>query len=155
MKLQGTHMSDNTQNIDLNLDKKKSKNKQNAMQGIEVLEFPNRTLPKLIEELLDKNIPVHLSKNGYYVGGFYGLNSENEHKGFAFAQDTNEANTLVFLDNKGHKHIIRSFEDLVKFHNHVWGIYFKISDSFKKPDNLWFGYMLQYGVLSITPGSIK
>lgn len=136
-------------------EKKKAKKKEEALQGIEVLEFPNRTLPKLLEELLEKDIPVHLSKNGYYVGGFYGLNSETNHKGFAFAQDTNEANTLVFFDNKGHKHIVRTFEDLVKFHNHVWGIYFKLSNDFKKPDNLWFGYMLQYGVLSITPGSFK
>lgn len=134
---------------------KKNKKKQEGLLGIEVLEFPNRTLPKLIEELLEKNIPVRLSKNGYYVAGFYGLNSDNENKGLAFCQDTNEANTLVFFDNKGHKHVVKNFEDLVKFNNVVWGNFFKLSEDFKKPDNLWFMYMLQYGVLSITPGNVK
>lgn len=134
---------------------KKAKKKVDALQGIEVLEFPNRTLPNLIEELLEKNIPVTLSKNGYYVGGFYALNADNGHKGYAFAQDTSEANTLVFYDNKGHKHIVKSFEDLVKFHSVVWSNFFKISDDFRKPDNLWFMYMLQYDVVSITPGATK
>lgn len=128
-----------------NVDKKKpAKKKENLASQIEVLDFPNRTLPKLIEELLEKNIPVNLSKNGYYIGGFYGLNSDNQHLGFALAQDTVEANTLVFYDNKNNKHIIKSFEDLVKFNNVIWGVYFKLSEKYKKPDSLWFSYMLQY-----------
>lgn len=150
-------MQENTFNDNNTLteqDKKKPK-KKNDLDGIEVLDFPNRTLPKIIETALELNIPIQLSKNGYYIGGFYGLNSDNSFKGFAFGQDTNEANTLVFYDNKNNKHLVKSFEDLVKFHNHIWGIYFKLSDSFKKPDNLWFGHMLQYGVLNITPGAVK
>lgn len=132
--------------------KKEKAKKKDELGGLEVLQFPNRTLPALIEELLEKNFPVRLAKDGYYVGGFYGLNSETDNKGFAFAQDTSEANTLVFYDSKNHKHVIKTFEDLVKFHNHVWGLFYKVAKEYQKPDTGWFSYMLEYGVLSITPG---
>jgi hypothetical protein len=134
-------------------DKKKEKaKKKDDLGGLEVLQFPNRTLPAIIEELLEKDFPVRLAKDGYYVGGFYGLNAETGNKGFAFGQDTSEANTLVFYDSKNHKHVIKSFEDLVKFHNHVWGLFYKTAKEYQKPDTSWFSYMLEYGVLSITPG---
>lgn len=131
---------------------KKKKAKEDALANVQILNEPNRKLPKIIEELLQKDVPVVLAKNGYYVGGFYGLNQEIGKAGFAFAQETSEFDTLVFVDNKNHKHLVKSFEDLVKFNNHVWSIYFKLSEDYRKPDTLWFGYMLQYGVLSITPG---
>lgn len=114
----------------------------------------SRILPSLIEELLEKNIPVRLTKKGYLVGGFYGL-GDSENKGFATAQETTKDNTLVFFDNKGREHVINSFEDLVKFHNFIWGAFFKVSEDYRKPDIMWFQYMLQYGVVSITPGNVK
>ena len=95
-----------------------------------------------------------MTKKGYLVGGFYGL-GDSEYKGFATAQETTKDNTLVFFDNKGREHIIQSFEDLVKFHNFIWGVFFKVSEDYKKPDIMWFQYMLQYGVVSITPGNVK
>lgn len=119
-----------------------------------LLDKPSRILPSIIEEILEKNIPVRLTKKGYLVGGFYGL-GDSENKGFATAQETTKDNTLVFFDNKGREHVIQSFEDLVKFHNFIWGVFFKVSEDYKKPDIMWFQYMLQYGVVSITPGNVK
>lgn len=128
----------------------KAKPKKRGL-GVDVLAKPNRILPNIIEELLEKEIPVTLAKDGYYVGGFYGLNENIDKKGFAFAQETSEENTLLFVDSRNNKHLVRDFEDMVRFNNHVWGLFFK-SEEYKKPDTLWFGYMLEHGVLNITPG---
>lgn len=135
--------------------KKMKKTKDDPFQNITILNEPNRKLPKVIEEALANDIPVRLSKNGYYIAGFYGLNSDTDNAGFAFAQETSEPDALVFYDSKNHRHLVKTFEDLVKFHNHVWGLFFKVSEEYKKPDILWFGFMLQYGVLNIMPGSVK
>lgn len=136
-------------------EKKTRKQKEDVFSNIQILEQPHRKLPKLIEEVLKHNIPVRLSSNGYYIGGFYGLNADKDNSGFAFAQETSEPEALVFYDNKNGKHLIKNFEDLVKFNNHVWGAFFKLSEEYRKPEILWFGFLLQYGVLSITPGSNK
>lgn len=136
------------------VDKSPKKKKEDPLNGVTILEKPSRKLPRLVEELLEKNIPVRLSKKGYLVGGFYGL-GESENKGFASFQETTKDNTLLFFDNKGREHIIESFEDLVKFNNFIWGVFFRLSEDYKKPDFLWFQYMLQHGVLSITPGNVK
>jgi hypothetical protein len=148
--------SENTNINDINKDLSKNKKKKEDSKtiGLEVLELPKRKLPALVEELLQKDIPIRITKKGYLVGGFYGL-GDNDNKGFVTVQETNDVNTLVFFDNKGHKHPIKNFDDLVKFHNFIWGTYFKLSEDYKKPDSLWFGYMLQHGVLSITPGNIR
>lgn len=139
---------------DTSVDKTTKKKKEDPLHGITILEKPSRKLPALVEELLEKNIPVRLTKKGYLVGGFYGL-GDNDNKGFASFQETDKANTLVFFDNKGREHVVESFEDVVKFNNFVWGVFFKLSEDYKKPDLLWFQYMLQYGVLSITPGNVR
>ena len=139
---------------DSSVEKTPKKKKEDPLNGVTVLEQPSRKLPQLVEELLEKNIPVRLTKKGYLVGGFYGL-GDGDNKGFASLQETNKENTLVFFDNKGREHVVESFEDLVKFNNFVWGVFFKLSEDYKKPDFLWFQYMLQYGVLSITPGNVK
>lgn len=136
------------------VDKTPKKKKEDHLNGLNVLDTPSRKLPVLVEELLEKNISIRLTKKGYLVGGFYGL-GEGENKGFASFQETNKPNTLVFFDNKGREHIVESFEDLVKFNNFIWGVFFKLSEDYKKPDLLWFQYMLQHGVLSITPGNVK
>jgi hypothetical protein len=152
----GKNMSDlinenqNEQKEIENLEEKKSKKKDSL---IEALETPKRLLPSLVNELLNLNIPVRLSSKGYLIGGFYGL-GDNDNKGFALALENSNFEHLVLLDNKGHKHLIKSFEDLVKFNNFIWGVFFK-QDEFKKPDALWFKYMLELGVLNITPGSFK
>lgn len=139
---------------DTSVEKTPKKKKEDPLHGVTILEKPSRKLPALVEDLLEKNIPVRLTKKGYLVGGFYGL-GDNDNKGFASFQETDKANTLVFFDNKGREHVVESFEDLVKFNNFVWGVFFKLSEDYKKPDLLWFQYMLQYGVLSITPGNVK
>lgn len=129
--------------------KKAKKPKEES--GLKIVDNPVRQLPAIINELLEKNFSIILSKNGYYVEGFYGLNHDGK-TGFAFGQETNEPNTLIFFDSKGHKHVIKNFEDLVKFNSHVWAVFYKLSDEYKKPNTKWFGYMLELGALNITPG---
>lgn len=129
---------------------KKPKKKDNDLNGLTINETPNRGLPSLVKEILDKNIKVILTKNGYYLSGFYGLNKDKE-SGYIFFQETNEPESLVFYDAKNTKHIVRSFKDVVNLNAIVWGYFFKISEDYKKPDQEWFPYMLEYGVLNITP----
>lgn len=136
---------------EINQEQNKKKSKDN-LDGI-ILDTPQRVLPDLINEILDKKFSVRLTNKGYLISGFYGL-GDDENKGFASVQETNTG-SLIFFDNKGHKHLITNFEDVVKFHNYIWGVFFKISDEYKKPDINWFPYMLQYGVLNITPGTVK
>lgn len=146
------NISNNTSEV--SVDKVTRKKKEDALHGVTILNKPSRKLPPLVEELLEKNIPIRLTKKGYLVGGFYGL-GDNDNKGFAFFQETDKTNTLVFFDNRGREHVVNSFEDLVKFNNFVWGVFFRLSEDYKKPDLLWFQYMLQHGVLSITPGNVR
>lgn len=144
----------NIPSSDTNVEVKKpaKKSKDNEFSNIKIVDSPVRQLPKLINELLEKNFTILLTKNGYYVEGFYGINANEGKIGYAFGQETSEANVLVFFDSKGHKHLIKSFEDLVKFNSHVWGIFYKVAEEFKKPNAKWFSYMLELGALNITPG---
>lgn len=132
-------------------DKKKVKKSKDGEFNLKVVDAPVRQLPTIINEVLDKGFSVILSKNGYYVEGFYGLNHDGKF-GYAFGQETTEPNTLVFYDAKGHKHPVKSFEDLVKFNSQIWGVFYKVSEEFKKPNQKWFGFMLELGALNITPG---
>src|SRR5579875_3321735 len=88
-----------------NEEKKKVK-KPKEENGLKIVDNPVRQLPAIVNELLEKNFSVILSKSGYYVEGFYGLNHDGK-LGFAFGQETNEPNTLIFYDSKGHKHVIK------------------------------------------------
>lgn len=142
------------QNLDTNInnsnvEKPKAKKTTNTIKAIEK---PNRQLPKLIQSILDKNFLVLMNSNGYYVEGFYGLKNTDAPIGYIYCQETTEEGTLVFLDLKGHKHYVKSFEELVSLNSVVWGQFFKQSDEFKKPNAKWFGFMLELGVLNITPG---
>jgi hypothetical protein len=137
-----------------NSDKKKpgrkSKNEMHNLGNVQVLEHPNRTLPKLIEEVLEKGFQVQLSSNGYYIGGFYGINPRTDKEGFAFAQDTSEANALAFEDGKGYKHLIKNFEELVHFHSLVWSQFYK-ETAYRKADPRWLQYLLEMNAASISP----
>lgn len=127
---------------------RKSKNEMNSLGKAQILELPNRTLPKLIEELLGKGFQVMLSSDGYYVGGFYGINAKIDKTGFVFVQDTTEANTLAFEDSKGYKHPITSFEELVHFHSLVWSQFYK---DYPKADMKWLPHMLELNAANISP----
>ena len=144
------------ENMVNNIDKKKpgrkSKVEMTNLGDVQILEYPNRTLPKLIEELLEKEFIVLLSADGYYVSGFYGLNPKSENFGFAFAQDTTETNALAFEDAKGYKHLVRNFTELVHFHSLVWSQFYK-EDEYKKPNAKWLSHMLELGAVNITPGA--
>lgn len=118
--------------------------------AIKIVDTPNRVLPGIIQEALNKNFSVLLNKKGYFIEGFYGIKHESGVPGFIFAQETTENNTLVFFDAKGHKHYIKDFNELVSLNSFVWGQFYK-SEEFKKPNAKWFGYMLELGVLNITP----
>lgn len=140
------------ENMVNNNDKKKpgrkSKNEMNSLGNAQVLELPNRQLPRLIEELLGKGFQVMLSKDGYFIGGFYGINAKINKTGFVFAQDTTDDNILAFEDAKGYKHPIRNFEELVRFHSLVWSQFYK---EYPRADMQWLGYMLELNAANISP----
>lgn len=118
---------------------------------LKIIDKPVRNLPKLIGELLNKNFSVVLTQNGYYIEGFYGIQQNESFKGYIFAQETTEDGTLAFFDAKGHKHYIKTFEELASLNSIVWGQFYKTTDEYKKPNAKWFGFMLELGVLNITP----
>ncbi len=144
---QNLEQNNNNTNTDM-VEKSKPKKTTNV---IKVSEKPNRHLPKLIQSVLDKNFLVVMNSSGYYIEGFYGLKHSDAPIGYIFCQETTEEGTMLFLDAKGHKHYVKSFEELASLNSIVWGQFFKQSDEYKKPNAKWFGFMLELGVLNITP----
>lgn len=138
-------------NITENSIDEKKKTKKDALSGLDILEKPARKIPAIIEETLSNNIAVELASNGYYISGFYGLNSDKGKTGYVFIQETSDPESLVAYDNKGTKHLLKNFEDLVRFNNQVWATFFKVSEDYRKPDMKWFPFLLQYDALNITP----
>ncbi len=133
-------------------EKAEQKKVKKAEVSLKTIDKPVRQLPKIINELIEKNFSIVLNQKGYFVEGFYGISNETSFTGYIFAQETSEPNTLVFFDAKGHKHYIKSFDELVALNSVVWGQFYKVSDAYKKPNAKWFSYMLESGVLNITPG---
>lgn len=132
-----------------NMESEKLKVKK-AIPTVKIPEKTNRQLPKLIQSVLEKNFLVLMSASGYYIEGFYGLQNGEAPLGYIYCQETTESDTLLFIDAKGHKHYVKSFEELVSLNSIVWGQFFKQSE-FKKPNAKWFGFMLELGALNITP----
>lgn len=132
--------------------KKPKKNKESEFQGVSIIDQPTRSLPKLVNELINKNFTIHLTKNGYYIPGFYGLNRCGD-TGYAFFQETTDPELLAFYDAKGNKVPVRSFTDLVSFNANIWGYFYKTNEDYKKPDPQWFPYMMELNILNITPPS--
>ena len=142
-------MSDD--NIDKKKPNRKSKVDVSNLGDVKLLDTPSRKLPKLIEELLEKDFTVILSSDGYYISGFYGISTQPDKLGFALAQDTSEVNALALEDSRGYKHLVRNFTELVHFHSLVWSQFFK-DDNYKKPNPQWLPHMLELGAVNITPG---
>lgn len=130
---------------------RKPKGENDNLGDAQVLDYPNRTLPKLLEEVIEKDFVVVLGKDGYYIEGFYGLNPNMLNGGYVLAQDTTIANALALTDSKGNRHLVKTFEELVFFHSMVWGSFFKSSAEYKKPNPKWFPFLLEYGALNISP----
>ena len=55
--------------------------------AIKIVDTPNRVLPSIIQEALNKNFSVLLNKKGYFIEGFYGIKHEDGVPGFIFAQE--------------------------------------------------------------------
>lgn len=129
---------------------RKSKNEMSNLGDIQVLEQPKRVLPKLIEEVLLKGFSVQLSSNGYYIGGFYGINAKTDKLGFVFAQDTSDSTALAFEDAKGYKHLVHSFEELVHLHSYIWSQFYK-EEEYRRANPQWLQYLLEMNAASISP----
>lgn len=141
-------------NTELNQDnnQKNKAKKSKETDAIKVLDQPKVQLPKVLQECVDNGFKVFLTKEGYYVSGFYGINSHlGTLTGYIFAQDTNEEDTMVFYDHKLHKHFIKTFTDLVILHSLVWSYFYKNNENYKKPDLNWFPYLLEHNALNISP----
>lgn len=130
---------DENENTDAGEGKAKSE-KSTRKTKTQVKDKPNRSLPKLIEELLNKNIKVGLSKNGYLVYGFYGLNDD----GYAeLLESKDNKDILVSYDNRKKEHVIQTFEDLVRFNGLIWKVYKKQKEH-RQDLLIWLNYLVEY-----------
>lgn len=134
--------------------KESAKDEDKKEKSLKLLGSNNRVIPTLIEDLLAKNIPVILDKEGYLVGGFYGAEVEGRKDigvGFVMLKDADQEGTFIAFDYKGKKHPIHTFHDLVVLNNNVWRGFYKQAE-YRRAHPLWFDFMYEYGVLEIVPG---
>jgi hypothetical protein len=136
------------------VDKNDKKDDDKKEKSLKLLGSNNRVIPTLIEDLLSKNIPVILDKEGYLVGGFYGAEVEGRKDigvGFVMLKDADQDGTFIAFDHKGKKHPVHGFHDLVVLNNNVWRGFYKQAE-YRRAHPLWFDFMYEYGVLEIVPG---
>ena len=136
--------------------KKTNTKKANAKKLIASNTASTRILPNLIDELINYDIDVRVTKDGYSVGGFYGLNND----GFAVLKeidfteselDQNQyENALIAIDNKNKSHLIGNFDDLIKFHLLIWKNYFKQKE-YMVLNSKWYPFVINSPYISITP----
>ena len=136
--------------------KKTNTKKVNAKKLIASNTASTRILPNLIDELINYDIDVRVTKDGYSVGGFYGLNND----GFAVLKeidfteselDQNQyENALIAIDNKNKSHLIGNFDDLIKFHLLIWKNYFKQKE-YMVLNSKWYPFVINSPYISITP----
>lgn len=116
---------------------------------------PTRLLPILIEDLVKKGFPVQISENNYLIGGFYGLNDT----GFATLSEIDlkesglndtDNDSMIAFDGKNKPHLIRTFDDLMKFNLMIWKQYYK-QPEFSCLDSHWYPFVIQSPYISITP----
>lgn len=120
-------------------------------EKVKISKTPNRLLPPLIELIMEKGISVKLTKEGYLIGGFYGLNN-----GYLqlFEQDStstiSNVDALIAMDNRKKMHVINHFDDLIKMNLTIWKVYSKEKE-FKHLDNEWYPHIIGSEFISITP----
>ena len=135
---------------------KKTNKKTNAKKLIASNTASTRILPVLIDELVNHGFDVRVTKDGYAVGGFYGLNDD----GFAILKEVNfteseldknqYGNALIAIDNKNKSHLISNFDDLIKFHLVIWKNYFKQKE-YMVLNSKWYPFVISSPYISITP----
>lgn len=135
---------------------KKTNKKVNAKKLIASNTASTRILPVLVDELINHGFDVRVTKDGYAVGGFYGLNDD----GFAVLKevdfteselDKNQyENALIAIDNKNKSHLISNFDDLIKFHLVIWKSYFKQKE-YMVLNSKWYPFVINSPYISITP----
>ena len=135
---------------------KKTNKKANAKKLIASNTASTRILPVLIDELVNHGFDVRVTKDGYAVGGFYGLNDD----GFAILKEVNFTeseldknqyeNALIAIDNKNKSHLISNFDDLIKFHLIIWKHYFKQKE-YMVLNSKWYPFVINSPYISITP----
>ena len=87
-----------------------------------------RSIPKIIEDVVDRGIKVYLTKNGYEIEGFYKAgNIKIEIKN----------NVLHALDKKEKATVINSFDDLVRLNYDWWKRSRDKSTEFINPGKEW------------------
>lgn len=108
-----------------------------------VLDVPQRVIPTLIEEIISKGIIVTLEPTGYGIGGFYEM-------GQVLLQHTDKEDTFAVTDNKGKKHFIKNFNDLLIFHKEIWKAFYK-NPEHRRADIKWFNHLYDANLLDIIP----
>ena len=126
--------------------------KSTEKSEFEVLKNLNRILPDLINKLIDDGFDIKLTKNGYAIGGFYGLKGTSG-IGWADIYETDDENVLCLLDHKKQKTFVKSINDIVLFNHYIWKSFYNKNkeDYALTVDNIWFKYLNQANLLTYSP----
>lgn len=141
-------------NTSQNKNSNSNSNSEDVYENIAVLpvpklaDKPTRKISTLIEEVIEKNIEVELTREGYKISGFYGMPS-------ILLQDSQEEGILIATDHKGKKHAVKDFFDLISLNNLVWRGFYKQDDKYRRPDTRWFVHLYESGQIELVPGKNK
>ncbi len=104
-------------------------------------------LPRLIRELIENDIPVTLSKDGYILEGWY----EHGKVTLNSKRSTVEQGTTIWTLTSRYGQIgscsIYSLGNLVSLHFGVWQIYQDRCNDWKQPQKLWIPLMVKFGCI--------
>ncbi len=116
-----------------------------------------RVLPAVIEEAIALNFDVIVNRHGYLIGGFYGSNPKasglidnDNYIGYALLLDSTKEDVMIGFDQKGKKHAVANFDDLIKLNHHVWKNFIKDAQ-YKTVNAAWFKHLYDKGMLEINP----
>ncbi|PLS19000.1 hypothetical protein CVD28_00945 [Bacillus sp. M6-12] len=94
---------------------------------------------EIILQLVEKDIPVELRKNGFVIEGFY--------KSGQVRLEPKEDGTFIAHSRYDQKDDIESFDDLVHLNHEWWGYSKDRSEGWKKPEEKWAVEMVRLGLV--------
>ena len=109
------------------------------------------TIPPIILTLIENDIPVQIDKDGYLIGGFYGLSYGNTPIGFMRCKESaDKPGVVLCYDHKNVQHEASSVSDFATIHSIIWSNYYK-QEEYKIPDSLWIKLLISTGSLDMRP----
>jgi hypothetical protein len=97
----------------------------------------------ILKEMLERDIDVRLTKDGFKVMGFY----KSGH--VMLTQNTDSVNKDSFISTDRYKatEIIYNFEDLVQLNHYWWKNGIERNETYFPPDDPWLSIMLELGLI--------